>query len=253
MSRLVVRTEDFQLSYKIIQELRKRKLVFSVLEIGSSIPSNDTIWFAHIDEINSSNIVGRPIPTSSDTIEQSDDVAMYLLRGNSSPNLLVIGIDPGPKPGIAWLVDGAIIGISQFNFIDDIIPKIGLLIAASSCNETIIRIGNGAPLDRDRIANLCLEQNWNVEFVDERKTSTGLVRNDHSVSALRIASLSGSKIWQQIDIKPTAGEVKNIQNNSRIKSGGRLTIPRKYAHMVAIGELTLAQAIDNYLIYSSEE
>ena len=139
MSRLAVRTEDFQLSYKIIQELRKRKIEFSVLESGASIPSNDTIWFAHIDEINSSNIVGRPIPTSPDTIEQSVDVAMYLLRGNSSPNQLVIGIDPGPKPGIAWLVDGVIIGISQFNFIDDIIPKIGLLIAASSCNETIIR------------------------------------------------------------------------------------------------------------------
>ena len=108
-------------------------------------------------------------------------------------------------------------------------------------------------MDRDRIANLCLEQNWNVEFVDERKTSRGLVRNNHSVSALRIASLSGNKIWQQIDIKPTPGEIKNIQNNSRIQSGGRLTIPRKYAHMVAVGELTLNQAIDMYLIYSSEE
>ena len=57
----------------------------------------------------------------------------------------------------------------------------------------LIRIGDGAPLIRDQIINDCLAKNWIVEQVNESKTSSGLVRNNHAISALRIAANSGQR------------------------------------------------------------
>jgi hypothetical protein len=47
-----------------------------------------------------------------------------------------------------------------------------------------------------------------------------------------------------VELQPTEGEVKELQRRSRIKSQGRVTISSDLARKVALGELTLAEAID---------
>ena len=105
-------------------------------------------------------------------------------------------------------------------------------------------MGKGSPSHRNRLLNAMLEQGYIVELVDERKTSRGLHRNQHSVSAIRIAMLAGERIWEVVELQPTEGEVKEIQRRSRIKSQGRVTISSELARKVALGELTLAEAIE---------
>jgi len=253
MARLAIRTANFQISFRLIQELRSRNIEFDVYELSEKLPSNDIIWFAESSEIIESDPKGKAIPTDIDNIEKSIELALLLVKGLGDPKELVIGIDPGPYPGMAWLVDGAFVGVSQLESIGKITKKVNLLFDAINSQRLMIRVGNGAPLIRDRIINLCIDNNWNIEEVDEAKTSKGLLRHNHSISALRIASMSGNRVWELRKIKPSRGEIKEIQRQSRKLSKGKLTISYQHAEEVGKGEKSLMEAIELNVTHSSEE
>lgn len=252
MARLAIRTANFQLSYKLIKSLRSRKIIFIIMDISEKITSSDIIWFAEASEIIESNSAGKAIPTSIETIEDSIEFALLVMKGLDEPNQLVFGIDPGPYPGLAWLADGVFIGVSQLQSTEQISNKIKSISNSISAHSFLIRIGNGDPLIRDRIINLCIDNNWNIEVVDEAKTSRGLLRHNHSISALRIASISGIRVWELREINPLPGQIKEIQRQSRKFSKGKLTISYQQAELVAKGELSLEDAIGENS-HSSEE
>ena len=252
MARLAIRTANFQLSYKLIQSLRSRKVTFDILDLSEKVSSNEIIWFAESNEIIESESIGKAIPTSIDTIDNSIEFALVLLKGLENPNQLIFGIDPGPYPGLAWVVDGVFIGVAQLQSIAQISGRIDSVSNSISTQSVLIRIGNGDPLIRDRIINMCIQNNWNIEVVDESKTSRGLLRHNHSISALRIASIRGTRVWEIREIKPLPGQIKEIQRQSRKSSKGKLTIPYEIAELVAKGELSLSDAISD-INHSSEE
>ena len=245
MARLAIRTANFQLSYKLIQSLRARKITFEVKEISEKLTSKDIIWFAEGSEIIDSDSIGKAIPTTIETIEESIEFALLVMKGLDEPNQLVFGIDPGPYPGLAWLADGVFIGVSQLQSIEAISQKISSVSSSINARSILIRIGNGDPLIRDRIINMCIEKNWNLEVVDESKTSRGLLRHNHSISALMIASISGIRVWELREINPLPGQIKEIQRQSRKLSKGKLTISYEQAELVAKGEASLNDIIEN--------
>ena len=245
MARLAIRTANFQLSYKLIQSLRARKITFEVKEISEKLTSKDIIWFAEGSEIIDSDSIGKAIPTTIETIEESIEFALLVMKGLDEPNQLVFGIDHGPYPGLAWLADGVFIGVSQLQSIEAISQKISSVSSSINARSILIRIGNGDPLIRDRIINMCIEKNWNLEVVDESKTSRGLLRHNHSISALRIASISGIRVWELREINPLPGQIKEIQRQSRKLSKGKLTISYEQAELVAKGEASLNDIIEN--------
>ncbi len=253
MGRLAIRTDNFRLSYKLIEKLRAKSLDFEIIDVKDSVPHDDIVWFSAPSEIINFPSIGTPIPVELDTIDSAILSAIYQLKGSLASVSLIIGVDPGPYPGIAWLVDGAFCGIIQLTTIRELMPNLVKLRQIGNFDKIIIRVGDGAPLIRDRIINDCIANNWVVEQVDEKKTSSGLIRNNHSTSALRIAAQPGVKIWQQRDIKPTQGEIKYIQTESRKQSKGEITISRTAAILVAKGEISMDEALANPQAHSSEE
>ena len=159
MARLAIRTSNFQLSDKVIKSLRSRKIIFSIMDISEKITSSDIIWFAEASEIIESNSVGKAIPTSIETLEDSIEFALLVMKGLDEPNQLVFGIDTGPYPGLAWLADGVFIGVSQFPSTEQISTKIKSISKSISAHSFLIRIGNGEQLISDRIINLCIDNN----------------------------------------------------------------------------------------------
>ena len=121
------------------------------------------------------------------------------------------------------------------------------LIENHDFEHLLIRMGKGSPSHRNRLVNAMLHRGYVVELVNERKTSSGLSRNQHGVSAIRIATLAGERVWEAFDLQPTEGEIREIQRRSRIKSQGRITISSDLAKKVVIGELTLAEAIEQFI------
>ena len=253
MSRLAIRTENFRLSFKLIEKLRLKSLEFEVIDVNKTVPSENIIWFSSPSEILDFPSIGTPIPVEVDNIDSAILSAIFQLKGSNASVSLVIGIDPGPYPGIAWLVDGAFCGILELTSIQDIIPNLLKLRRIADFENITIRVGDGAPLIRDRIINDCISRNWVVEQVDEKKTSSGLIRNNHSISALRIAANSGKKIWQLRDITPTEGDIKYIQTESRKQSKGEFTISKAVAILVAKGELSMEDALEQHGHSSSEK
>src|SRR3989454_263234 len=61
--------------------------------------------------------------------------------------------------------------------------------------------------------------------------------------AIDIAKSSGRRVEPPVEIRPTPGELREIQRRSRLDSGGVVTISSELAGAVARGDLTLEEAI----------
>jgi hypothetical protein len=113
----------------------------------------------------------------------------------------------------------------------------------------LVRIGNGAPTYRDRILHTLGGLDIVLELVDERRTTPA---NYHTpaerdtAAATHIALTPGTQLLlaNLPPVRPSEGELRDIQRKSRIKSEGSLTISRHLARHVALGRLTLDAAID---------
>src|SRR5881628_1240508 len=66
---------------------------------------------------------------------------------------------------------------------------------------------------------------------------------DTRIAASDIAKSSGRRVEPPVEIRPTPGEVREIQRRSRLDSGGVVTISSELAGAVARGDLTLEEAI----------
>jgi len=243
VQRIFVRTDDFQLAYRIMQMLRIRKINVEQHSLHQPLPKANSIWIGTVDEVAENASDGRPIAADLESIDIAVEAAIFALKGSTRTHRLTLGIDTGPRPGLAWFTDGVLIDTKQTESVDECIEMIESLINNHLFEHLLIRMGKGSPSHRNQLVNALLKRNYVIELVDERKTSRGLNRNQHSVSAIRIATLSGVRVLEPFEHQPTDGELREIQRRSRIKSQGRITISSELAKQVALGELTLAEAI----------
>ena len=244
MPRLAIRTVDFKLAYRLMNELKKRNVKFILLEHDAVLPERDMIWFGSEIEVANFRSEGQPIAASISAAEKAVEKAIRLQRGITQVHMLCFGIDPGPRPGIAWLADGVVLGVAQLEKVETVSAHIEGIASSLEFEKMVVRIGHGAPLIRDQIINDCLTHSLYIEQVNESKTSRGLLRHNHVISAIRIALLSGPRVVEFRTIQPTEGDLREIQRQSRKKTNGRKTISSEAAYAVATGELSLDEAIE---------
>ena len=156
---------------------------------------------------------------------------------------LNFGIDPGPRPGIAWLADGVVIGSAQLENFEGVADHIAGISTAVEHSRMFVNVGDGAPIIRDRIINQLILRGIETYQVNEYKTSTGSRSKAHIHAATRIALMGGERVNEIRKLKPTTGDLKEIQRQSRIQSSGGITISTELARMVACGEITMDEAI----------
>jgi hypothetical protein len=247
VQKILVRTDDFQLAYRAMHMLRSRDINVEQLAFDQVLPRKDSIWIGTVDEVAAKSSEGRPIAAELESLERSIESSIFALKGPKKTHRFTLGIDTGPRPGLAWFTDGVLIDTKQTESIEECIKTIQSLIEHHTYEHLLIRMGKGSPSHRNRLINAMLANEYVVELVDERKTSRGLNRNQHSVSAIRIATLSGERVWEPVVMNPTEGELRELQRRSRIKSQGRVTISSEMARRVALGELTLIEAIEQFI------
>lgn len=183
------------------------------------------------------------IPATEETLEISVERAIQASRGLDSAVQLVFGVDPGPRPGIAWLADGVVVGSAQLEQIDSVADHIVGLSSAVEHKRMCVKVGDGAPLIRDRIINQLILRGIETLEVNEYRTSQGSRIKTHLHAATRIALMGGSRVHHIRELNPTEGDLKEIQRQSRIMSLGNLTISTELARLVACGELSMEDAI----------
>ncbi|HHZ74666.1 MAG TPA: hypothetical protein EYN58_05770 [Candidatus Poseidoniales archaeon] len=245
MGVLIIRTADFKLAYRLMKALRRRGIEFLQVSENSPLPHDASVWLGTPEEVFASK-VGNGIPCTLDDVAVSIDRALYLSTLKDPTIILAFGIDPGPRPGLAWNSDGKPLGTEQMEDVDDTIDRICQLVKSIPHAIAVIRIGDGSPTIGSRLANICLARGLRVEMVDERRTSTGVGRNEHHAAAARIAQIIGEEVTSKRKVQPSTGEVREVQRKSRSESGGKLTLPNELAQAVAVGRLSMVEAFDEY-------
>ncbi|EQD60367.1 hypothetical protein B1B_07812, partial [mine drainage metagenome] len=113
--------------------------------------------------------------------------AIPFLLGKEKFIRLIIGIDPGPKPGIAVLGDDILLEAFETPSIDGLISAIKGIIKGYRYSGCIVRIGHGDAPNRDSIIQKLRIVSIVPEIVDETNTSQPHKIHDNAVSAARIA------------------------------------------------------------------
>ncbi len=241
-------TRDPALYAEMAGTLRERHLPSISLVPGQRIPERVAVVLTtpkEVAEISHPHVLA--VAEDGDRPSLWAAVA-HALQVHDSHGGLVVGIDPGPRPGYAILSGGICIGEGLLDTPDSGAEFAAHLRRRFSSRPIVFRVGSGDPPSRNRLVNGLLASGRTVEMVDEQgKTPRGLRRPRDMVAARRIAETPGRPIHGHLTLRPTPGAIADIQRLSRLGSGGRLTIPRSAAHRVLCGELTLSEAVTNAL------
>ena len=250
MRILGILTSDFRIYYEIIKALKKRDLSFLSLSFDEPIPPNVGVILTTEDESDKIDFPNL-IPISKD-MELTIDIAQRTLRGKDIFQKLIIGIDPGKRPGIAVIGDGEVLATAQVSSPEKVKGRVIRAIRSYPAFHRIIRIGHGDTTHRNRIINSLSDLDMKIEISDETRT-TRISETPDIDAAIDIALKSGIEAKGSYKVEPTEGELRDIQRRSRIESKGRVTISKKEAERVARGELSLEEAIKRDTIRTKKE
>jgi len=228
---LGILTEDFRLYHDLVAALKARDVPFASLSFARRIP--DTVGVVLTSPAEAHRI---------DDIDSSIGQALQLLRGKSEWEELRIGVDPGREPGVAIIGDGEVIDTRIAASPEAVAFHVRQAIRTFPAKDVRVRIGHGDPTNRDRVLNALSRDGLRVEIVDEAGT-THRSRQPDVDAAIDIARTSGQRVEPPFEIRPTPGEVREIQRRSRLDSGGVVTISSELAGAVARGDLSLEDAI----------
>lgn len=236
---LGILTEDFRLYHDLVAALKARDYPFVSLSFARRIP--DSVGAILTSPAEAGRIRSRRV-VPVDDLDSSIAKAIQVLKGKSAWTELWIGIDPGREPGIAVVGDGEVVDTRIAESPEAVAFHVRQAIRTFPAKEARIRIGHGDPTNRNRVLNALARDRLPVEIVDEAGTTRRTPQPDVD-AAIDIARTSGRRVKPPLEVRPTPGEVREIQRRSRLGSGGVVTISTELAGAVARGELSLEDAI----------
>ena len=238
VARIGVRSADFTWVHQVLILLRNLGHRPCHLDGDEAVPHDVHVVVSTVEECGS-----REHALRRDHLEADLAKALRNTGSTTGKRLVVIGVDPGPRPGVVWSVDGREEGAKQLDRPDDVVRVIRTLSEANDDRPLLVRVGDGDPGVRNRILRDLFDTGHAVELVDERRTSKGLARHDHIGAARRIHRLRGHPMGLVPDDPRWEGMVRDVQRRSREWTEGRLTLPSDLALDVARGELSMAEAV----------
>lgn len=223
--------KDFRFAYRIALELQKRSIPYELLRDEKETENFEVI----LSDSPRDNFVICHEPE-----ECARRVHSYLY-GKKRFERIIVGIDPGPKPGVVVVGDGHLVEEVQLSNVEEVRNFVDKVYRGYSPDNLVIRIGDGDIVNRNRIVNSLVE-NYHVEIVNERNTSEAITNKDVE-SAKLIAFTRGRIVRNKLNVVIREGYLKEIQRRSRICSEGKITISRELAREVALGKISLEDAI----------
>jgi len=237
---IAVATDNFEFYYDVVKELKQRDIPFVSISPTDPIPEN--IGVILTTEKEAEGIEFDKVIAASEDIRKGIRQALSVISGKESFQQMIVGIDPGEKPGIALLGDGKILETVYADSPEGVREIINKYVDAYEFHEMVIRIGHGDKTNRNRTINKLTGLCARIEIVNEEDTTHGGFLPDLT-SAKEISVTSGEPIEGDYEIEATEGEKREIQRRSRIKSEGKITISKELAKKVVEGEMDLKEAI----------
>lgn len=238
---IVVATEDFEVYYGVVNELRSRGVQFTTQEPDDRLPESVELLITGVEDEWSSDLGVDVVQADAVEPRAAIERALAVLRGSGRT---VVGIDPGDRPGIA-VFSGEMIVAAFHVPLTDVAETVSTEIEGAV--DPLVRIGDGARLKGTRIIDELPDVP--VELVDETGTTpslgTGARGMGDVLAAANIARIEGELIHSR-EVEPTPGELQAIKRRSREQSDGDRTIDNALARRVALGELSVEQALERH-------
>lgn len=247
---IVVATADFELYHDLLAELRARDVEFTSVQPGDPLPERTTVLLTgegdDVDEFDADALDAdvETVRAAAGEARAAVEEAVTVLRGDAGRT--VVGIDPGPNPGIAVLSGGLVVAAFRVPVADaaDVV-----LDELEDAPDPVVRVGDGARRHGTRIVEDLATAGVTVELVDETGTTphlgTGVRGLDDVLAAVNVARIEGDVVESR-SFEPTAGELQDIKTQSRKRSGENRAITEELARRVARGQLTLDEAIEEH-------
>jgi len=244
---IAVLTEFPRLYYLLARELKRRRIAFRSLSFSDAIPPQVRVVLTSREEAERLSFP-CVVEVSEDSIATAVERAHLLSQGQSCRHgEVVVGIDPGEKPGLAVLAGGKVIHAAKLSSPEDVVRGLREILRLYTCRRMLIRVGDGGGIYGQRLVR-ALQENFRfeIELVDEHATTptvSGSAELRDVIAAVNIAMKRGRVLRHRLRVSPTRGEIKNIQRESRQRSGN-ITISKELASRVARGELSIEHAIE---------
>ncbi|MGQ0535505.1 MAG: hypothetical protein ACT4PT_05495 [Methanobacteriota archaeon] len=238
-----VMTEDFEVYYEIVRHLKSKRVPFLSLTSGKPIPP--VVGVVITTDLEAVKVDFDPVVVFETPAQALED-AERALSGRRTFQELIVGIDPGDKPGFVVIGDGEIVRSTRLAGPDAVAPEVRSAVEKYWARHCTVRVGHGGGTVRDRIVNGLLPLDVRVELVDESRSTppASASAEEKDIFAARAIALSpGERVTERRRVRPREGEVADIQRKSRIASAGELTITRELARDVAVGKFSLDEAI----------
>ncbi|MFB6113107.1 MAG: hypothetical protein ABEJ58_03260 [Halodesulfurarchaeum sp.] len=237
---IVVSTADFECYHDLVAELRARQTDFTTIETDEPLPPDASILI--VGEGEDRDVDVPVIVAEPNAAREAVEEAMATLRGDDGR--IVVGIDPGARPGIAVLDGGTVVAAFQVP-----LEEVGSIVESEleTRQDAVVRIGDGDRLKGNRLIEELSEEA--IELVDETGTTpylgTGARGMGDVLAAVNIARSAGEPIEHR-SIEPTEGEIQVIKDRSRRLADGNRTLPESLARKVATGALTMEEALSEH-------
>jgi hypothetical protein len=239
MKAVGIMTENPSTYYEMLTALRREGLRPVSLCFSEPLPAN-------ISVVVTSEKERHLVPFDNVIADADPDVVVTkvksYLAGERVISDLLIGIDPGHRPGIAILSNGLVLTRTLAPTPEAVGTIVEQYIGRYNPSRVTIRLGNGDRTNRNRIFNALWDIGYVGEFVDESNTTKRSKTPDED-AAVEIALTPGYLPRKKQNIAPGPGEIRNIQRLSRIQSEGQLTVSKELAARVAAGEISMDEAI----------
>ena len=238
---IVVATDDFEVYHGVVGELRDRGVDFTTIQPDEMLPERATAVVVAADEDRDTD--GVPVVRADpEDPRRAVEEAVAILRGGGGRT--IVGIDPGDRPGIAVLAGQTV--VAAFHVPEADAASV-VADEVADAPDPLVRIGDGARLAGSRIVDDLPDVP--IELVDETGTTpylgTGARGMGDVLAAVNIALIEGEAVTSR-DVEPTAGELTRIKDESRAVSDANRAIDEALARRVALGELTLEEALDEH-------
>ena len=168
VGKVIVRTSDFRLAYRLLAGLKARHVRCAHLE-------QDAFASFGIGLVGPPKRL-KPLQTLSESVPHWNRLipplnALRFVAKGGVIKELTFGIDPGPRPGLAWVETVVFLERHSSNRWTQPIDRICSLSNDIGHTSLTVRIGDGSRTISNRLANVCLARGLKVERVDERRTS----------------------------------------------------------------------------------
>ncbi|NPA47081.1 MAG: hypothetical protein GXO14_00360 [Thermococci archaeon] len=243
--RVALVTRDPRVYYTASKVLKEYGIGFHSLIPGEDVPPDVEVIVT--DEATSPRLkFPRKVVVRDEGF--IDDLLVKL--SGSSPRTVCISIDPGERPGLSVIGDGRIIEVMHLSSPRDVGPILSLL---RRYPKARLKIGHGARRQRMLLLRALAEElgeEYTVTLVDESGTTPKVSYAEGKsvrdiVAAINIGLRTGEEttIREALNVdEPSKGEIDYIKRRSR-EISGNITIPTRLAKEVALGRMTVEEAV----------